>query len=140
MDIASLKPSERTIEILHPVHDTPIGLRVFLVSTDDPKLKKLRRKFIDRDQDLAKKRKNASAEEMLQRFDEISFNATQGWEWYNPTGHEGDEGYEPDAMPTFHGEVPDFNQRNFYAVIRELDWIKKQIEEALEETKDFFKN
>lgn len=139
MDIASLKPSERTIEILHPVHDTPIGLRVFLVSTDDPKMKKLRRKFIDRDQELAKKRKPASGEEMLQRYDEIAFNATQGWEWYNPTGKEGDDGYDADAHATFNGEVPDFNQRNFYNVIRELGWVKTQIQEALDETKDFFK-
>lgn len=140
-DLSTLTPGEHVLEILHPVSDKPLGVRIGLVSTDDPKLKKLRRQFIDKDQALAAKNRKyrPSAEELESRFDQIALTACQWWEWYNPTGKEGDEGYDADAMPTFDGEVPEFNPRNFNRVTGRLPWLKAQINEQLEETKDFLK-
>lgn len=140
-ELAALVPVERKLEILHPVTDSPLGVRIALISVDDDRLKKLRRAFVDKDQGLAAKKRNyrPSAEELESRFEQIAFTACQGWHWYNPTGSEGDEGYSAEAMPTFDGEVPEFNMRNFQAVTRRLEWFKAQINEALEETKDFLK-
>lgn len=54
--------------------------------------------------------------------------------------------YEPDTIipavmgkrPTFHGEVPTFNQRRVYEVFDELFWFLDQLKEKCGETKSFF--
>lgn len=138
MDLATLTPSERKIEIKHPVTDEPIGVRIGLVSMDDESMMKLRRQITDRSQKLAQKQKTFSAEELEQNSNDILFTAITGWEWYNPTGKEGDEGYDPIAMPDFNGEVPEYTKRNLIAVNKKLAWFKRQISDELEEVKDFF--
>jgi len=138
MDLATLTPIERKIEIKHPVTDEPIGVRIGLVSMDDQSMMKLRRQITDRSQKLAQKQKTFSAEELEQNSNDILYTAITGWEWYNPTGNEGDAGYEPTAMPDFNGEVPEFTKRNLIAINKQLAWFKRQISDELEEVKDFF--
>jgi hypothetical protein len=70
----------------------------------------------------------------------MRFKAALSWEWYNPTGNEGDDGYDPDAKLVFDGEVPEFNQKNFMRVIKKHPWIGEQINEQLEDRKAFFDN
>lgn len=54
--------------------------------------------------------------------------------------------YEPEKIipavmgvcPTFHGEVPTFNQKRVYEVFEELQWFQTQLAEKCGETKSFF--
>lgn len=54
--------------------------------------------------------------------------------------------YEPEKIipavmgerPTFHGEVPTFNQKRVYEVFEELSWFQEQLAEKCGETKSFF--
>ena len=138
MDLTSLKPSSRSIEIKHPVTEEPVGIRIDIVSIDDDRLKKLKRQIIDASQKLQVKGKFFSAVELEQNANLIMFTASEGWKWYNPTGKESDEGYDADAMPSFHDEVPAYNQKNFVALITELPWVRKQLNDEMEETKAFF--
>lgn len=140
MDISGVLPGERIVEIKHPGTAEPIGIRVTVCSIDDDRLRDLKRRITDERFKLEARGKTMKAEDIEANAQKLIFTASRGWEWYNPTGKEGDPGYDPDAMPDFKGEVPDFNQRNFYAVITTLPWFSQQLHEAVGETKDFFGN
>lgn len=138
MDLSQIKPSERTIEIEHPASGQPIGVRVTLLSIDDDRMKRIKRNITDESLKLQAKGKAFKAEELERNTNTLMFTGTTGWEWYNPTGAEGDDGYDADAMPSFEGEVPTYNQKNFLAVTGALPWFGTQIQEAIGETKAFF--
>lgn len=140
MDISKLKPLERTIEILNPETDTPLGIRVRLMSIEDDRLKKLKRTFTDAKLKLDSKNKALKSEEIERNANVLLFTASLGWEWYNPTGKEGDHGYDVDAMPNWKGEVPEYNQRNFIEVLVEFPQFANQISGEIDETKAFFDN
>lgn len=140
-DIASIKSADRTIEIVHPATGAAIGVRINLVSIDDERLAKLRRSITDRRLALEQRRKTFKAEDIEANVIDICFTAMLGWEWYNPTGKAGDEGYDADAALTWQGSVPDFTRKNVAAILSDegMSWFKDQINEAISETKDFFK-
>lgn len=140
MDVSKLKPLERTIEILNPETDTPLGIRVKAMSIEDDRLKKLKRTFTDAKLKLDSKGKPLKSEEVERNAHMLLFTASLGWEWYNPTGKESDEGYDAEAMPDWKGEVPEYNQRNFIEVLVEFPQFATQISEAIDETKAFFAN
>ncbi len=137
-DLSTIKQTDRTIEIVHPVTAENIGLRITLVSLDDERMTKIRRSITDRRLHLEARGKSFKADEVEENADNVIFTATVDWEWYNPTGSEGDKGYREDAMPNFKGEQPEFNRKNFFALIDEISWIKTQINEALGDTRAFF--
>lgn len=130
-DLAAIKPSERTIEIEHPATGLPLGVRVTIISLDDDRLKRTKRNITDESLRLQAKGKSFKVEELERNSMALLFGATTGWEWYSPTGDEKDR-------PTFNSEVPEYNQKNFYAVIESLPWFGEQIREALEDSKGFF--
>lgn len=133
MDLSTIKPSERTIEIEHPATGQPLGVRVTVVSLDDDRLKRTKRNITDESLKLQAKGKSFKVEELERNSKALLFGATTGWEWYSPTGDE-------DDTPTFNGETPEYNQKNFYAVVDALPWFGEQIREALEDSKGFFDN
>lgn len=138
MDIGSIKPSEIVLEILHPASEQPLGIRVFLVSMSDERVKKVRRRIQDEKLKLDARGKHFKASEVEENTNSLIFNCMSGWEWYNPTGNPGDEGYDKNAQPNFNGEIPDYNKSNVYAVFNELDWFSDQIAAALADEKAFF--
>lgn len=131
MDLSSIKPTERTVEIKHPGTGNPLGIRVNVVSIEDERLKPLRRMFADEALKREQKGKSAKSADIEANANQLLFRATTGWEWYEPEGGE---------MPTFHDEVPEFNQKNFMAIVKELPWFGTQISEELDDTKAFFGN
>lgn len=137
-DLADIKPVSRTVEIRHPGTGRPLGVRVTLVSLDDERLAKVRRAIQDKRLHLESRAKTFKSEDIEANRKTILTTAMTGWEWYNPTGKEGDEGYDAEAMPEFGGNVPEFNRKNTNAVIEALPWFGDQINEALGETESFF--
>lgn len=138
MDLATLKPTERTIEITHPALGSPLGIRVTLLSIDDERMKRIKRQITDESLSRQAKNKPLKSDELERNTNMLMFTATTGWEWYNPTGDEGDAGYDADAMPEFNGSVPVYNQKNFIDVVTDLPWFAEQVQEAIGETKAFF--
>lgn len=127
MDIAKLKPSERVVEIKSPKdNETPLGIRVTLVSISDPKLKGLKRRIQDARLKLEAKGKNFKAEQIDENRKELAFNAMTGWDWYGDVD--------------FRGKKPDFNQATVFAVFDEADWFLRQIETEISEEQSFFGN
>ena len=140
MDISNIKPTERSVEIEHPGTGAYIGLRIHVMSIDDERLKPIKRSITDERFKLESKGKSLKTEDVERNGERLLFKATTGWEWYNPTGKEGDDGYDAEAMPNFNGSIPDHNQRNFVDLIRAVPWIGDQLREEIDETKAFFGN
>ena len=140
MELTNLKPTDRTIEITSPVSGAPIGVRVRVMSIEDDRLKRIKRQITDEKLKLDARNKAFKADELERNANMLAFNATLGWEWYNPTGEPGDESYDPDRMPSFKGEQPEYNQKNFIEIVTELPWFGEQIQQEIGETKSFFDN
>ena len=142
MDLANIKPTERTVEIEHPATGQPLGLRLTLVSLDDDRLKRTKRSITDETLKLQAKGKSLKVEELERNSKALLWGATTGWEWYNPTGKEGDAGFDPNEQAEWEGDPnPEFNQRNFYAVLDHPNFgpiVSEQIREVLEDTRGFF--
>lgn len=138
-DLATIKPSEITLDIVHPANDElKVGLRIGLLSMTDPRMKKVRRKILDEKLRRESKGKNFKAEEIEENQNELILNAMTSWEWYNPTGKIGDKGFDADADLTFHGQKPEFTRKNVFDVLNELEWVAEQISEAISDEKRFF--
>lgn len=131
-DISKIQPITKTIEIINPHTDELLGVRVSLVSLDDERTKRQKRKIMDRRQQLESKGKYMKAEEVESNQRDLLFSCMTGWEWYAPS--------EGEDVPTYEGEVPDFNRRNALSIFEKLTWFADQIDEALGETKSFFGN
>jgi hypothetical protein len=129
MDIAELKPVERFVDILHPVTDKPIGVRVSLVSFADKSLKKTKHRLINEQTDRNKRGKTIKADEIEENSIDLTFAAMRGWDWTK-----GDDG----KPATFKGEKPEFTKPNVEKVFDELPWFQTQVEEAISDEKAFF--
>jgi hypothetical protein len=139
MDIKSLKPSERTVEILNPGTKQPVGIRVGLLHVDDESLQKLRRKIQDERYRLEAKGKVFKTEMFEENMNELAFGAMTGWEWYNPTGEVGKKGYKADAAYTLNGEAaPAFTKKNVLEIFEVLPWFRRQIAEEIGDDEAFF--
>lgn len=140
MDISTLKTGDKTFEVKRPDNGAPLGLRITVVHIDDERLKTIKRQVQDKRNQLAARGKAFKAEEIESNQRAVLFAATVKWEWYNPTGTPADKDYDPDAMPDFKGEQPDFNRKNFNEILTELPWIESQLIEECGETESFFNN
>jgi hypothetical protein len=126
VDLATIKPADRKIEIVHPGTKEPIGVRVSLMSYDDERLKKVRRQITDRRLADQQKNKPLKSDEAEENGNKLLFAAMTGWEWYDGA--------------TFKGEMPDFTPRNVSEVFSELPWFRAQVDTAVADEESFFDN
>ena len=123
MDISTLTPNERIIEIKHPANDENLGIRVTIVSLNDNKTKQIRRQFINKRLELEKKGKSFRADDIEENEIDLLIASMTGWDWYDAE---------------FHGEKPEFNENSIKKVFHELPWFKDQVSEAVSDEKAFF--
>ena len=142
-DISNIKPSERiTLEIHHPADENELlGIRVFIMSISDPKMKKIKRRIQDDKLRLEARGKYFKSDDLEDNTNAILFSAMLGWEWYNPTGTPKDENYDETAHANFHGnKSPEFNRATVVQVFTELEWFADQVADGISEEKAFFSN
>ena len=123
MDIASLKPSERIIEIKHPTTGDNVGIRVTLISLADEKAAKIKRQIQNKSLALASRNKRFTAEDIEENEKDLLLACVVGWDWYGAD---------------VHGKIPEFTPSNIVNIFKEFPWIKSQIAEALDDEKGFF--
>lgn len=138
MEFTKLKPSERQVEILSPGSKEPIGLRVTIMHISDDRLKKLKRQFADERYRLEQKGKVFKAENAENNENELVFTAMTSWEWYNPTGMKGDEGYDDSKNPSFNGKQPQFTKAAVMEIFDALPWIRSQLASEMGDDEAFF--
>ena len=127
MDISTLIPSERLIEIKHPVTEQNIGIRVNIISLNDDKMKQIRRRFINKRLELEKRGKSFKADDIESNEIDLLIACIVGWDWY------GDD-------VKFGDFKPEFNEMNVRKVLNTLPWFKEQISEAVGDDKAFFQS
>ncbi len=123
MDIGKLTTTERICEIKHPVTGDDLGIKVIMVSIDDPRMKKLKREIANRSQQLQMRNKAFTAEDLEKNFRRVVFTALVGWDWYGEV--------------EFDGRKPAFNEHEFNAICDRLPWFQQQLEERLDEKASF---
>lgn len=143
-DISEIKSLGRSVEIVHPADPTiKLGIRISLVSMNDERVKKIRRKIQDEKLRLESRGKSFKADDVESNTNELLFSAMTGWEWYNPTGKPGDKEYNEERQAAWKGnKSPEFNRANVMSILNDPSayWIGDQISEALSEEKAFFSN
>ena len=143
-DISAIQPSNRTVEIVHPADPAmTIGIRVSIVSINDERVKKVRRKIQDEKLRLESRGKAFKADDVESNTNELLFNAMTGWEWYNPTGKPGDKGFDEARQASWKGNPsPEFNRATVMSILNDPTayWIADQISEAISDEKAFFSN
>lgn len=118
-------PIEKTFEIGAPNTGEPVGIRVTLMSPDDPRMKGIKRKISDANLKKQSRRKTLKTVEIEKNEIELFSAAMTGWEWY------GDD-------VVFQGKKPDFTPKMVAKVLTVLPWFAQQISDELDETTDFF--
>jgi len=142
-DISTIKTTDRNIEIVHPADDTKkLGIMVSLMAISDPRMKRIKRKISDEKLRREAKGKHFKSDDIEENANELLFGAITGWNWYNPTGNVGDEGYKAADDATFKGKKPEFNRASVMAVLTEpgMEWFGDQLMDAISEEKSFFAN
>jgi hypothetical protein len=125
MDLSTIKPSERILEIVHPSTGEPIGVRVTAISITDPSLKQAKKRILDRRLSLEQKGKGFKADDIESNLSELLFASLTGWDWYGKD-------------VSFHGEKPQFNKVNVTKVFQELEWFQTQVYDFVNETSAFY--
>ena len=78
MDLSTLQPVARTIDLKHPATDENIGIRVTLLPDSDPKVKAVRRKRMDAN--LASRRQKFTSVQLENFTTDLLVAAIAGWE------------------------------------------------------------
>ena len=122
-DISSIVAAARTVEIKHPATGEPIGLKVTVLPDSDAKVKAARRKWLN---ERLQRGMKITAEKLEAQQLTIIEAAVGDWEW--------------EGELTFHGEKPAFTEGNLRKVLKELPWVKTQLDEELGDEAAFFQN
>jgi hypothetical protein len=122
-DISTIVAAERTVEIKHPGTSEPIGLKITVLPDSDQKVKAMRRKWLN---ERLQRGMKITAEKLEVQQLQIIESAVSGWEWGGDLN--------------FHGEKPAFTEGNLRKVLKELPWIKTQLDEELGDEAAFFQN
>lgn len=84
-NIAQLKPSEGILEILNPANEKDkLGIRISILSIDDERMKKIKRRISDARIAKEKKGKAFDQAERDHNTRVMLCAAMTGWEWYVP--------------------------------------------------------
>lgn len=126
MELSELKPVERVVEIVHPSTGEELGIMVTVISFDDPRMNEVKRRIRVQRLEHERRGKPFKADEIDENEMSLLIGSLTGWVWKEGA--------------TFHGQKPDFNEKNIREVFKELPWFKKQIEEALADEKGFFRS
>lgn len=124
MDINEIKPTDRTIDIVHPATGDKLGITVTILSIKDPELKEIKRKMTDERLRLEQRGKTFKAREIESNTNILLFKAMRDWSW--------------EGEATFKGEKPEFNRKNVLEVLEELEWLRDQIDAEVSDEKAFF--
>ncbi len=125
MDLSDFKPVERIIEILNPKTGSEIGLRVSIISLNDERVMKVKRKIQDEKLRLEMRGKNFKSEDIEENRNALIFAAITGWEFHS-------------GLEWNKEKSPVLNQKNLVQLLTEHVWVREQIEEAISDEQAFF--
>jgi len=100
MDLSTLVPVERTVDVLHPKTNQPTGLKLTLAHESDPRVMEAARKIYDEARTAG-----ANGGVDPDRGRKLTMTHVVGWEW--GLDHEGEPSFfkEPGNTPGFSQEA-----------------------------------
>lgn len=124
MDILSIKPVLRTLVVRHPATGEPVGLELDYRSMDAPEVKAVERQI--RNKSLRAGRASVTAEKIESTEYDILAAVVVAWRWSN-------------GMKLGELENPPLTSDNIRKLFKSATWIKKQLDEELQDEAGFFK-
>jgi hypothetical protein len=125
IDILSIKPIERKIELKHPGTDEPLGVFLTVVSTEDERLKKIERNFTNRGLALRSRGKIFSADEINANKLDYLVASIVDWDWTK-------------SKIEWRGENPECTSKNVRDLLSGIPWVLNQVDEEVGNLKAFF--
>lgn len=125
IDIDDISTGDVTSEILHPVTEEPVGIRVTLMSPTDSRLKGIKRQIQNENLKRQNRRKTIKASEVEENENALLAATVVSWDWY-------------DAV--YKGEKPDCTPKMIKEIFTEKPWFRQAINDLLEAEADFFTN
>lgn len=126
MELSDISFVEHEFELLHPMTDKPLKIFLTIQSLESPDVKRIERRIRDEALRLRARGKTFKAEQIDNNTIELMVAAIIGWRWENPD-------------VTLDGETnPTFSIKNVKSLLQK-PWVIQQIDEQLEERKNFFK-
>jgi len=124
LDIATLTPGEREIQLSRPASQEKLPIWLTLMSADDARLKRYQRQLLDKQAERQRRGKIFSAEEKEKALIELLARTITGWRW---EAH-------------YKGEVPEFSHRKAVEILSDenIPWFFEQVNEAVGDTERFF--
>lgn len=123
MDISTIIPDDREIEIKHPSTGEGVGFFVSLRPMHSDEIKKAERAIANRALKLRARGKTFTADEIEENVTSLMCIAVSGWRF------EGDT--------TFEGEQPKCTPENIRRIVSR-EWIREQIDQELGDVASFF--
>lgn len=131
MEIGELKPQTRELEINHPGRDVPLGIRLTILSMDDPKMQGVKRSLVNHRLNVEQKGKHLKADDIDENLQTILLSAILGWKWYNPTEDEA-------TQPKLEGDTdPEFCPRNVKKLLAH-EWFRDQVNAGISDRAAFY--
>lgn len=122
MDLSAIKPDTLPVEIRHPGTGLRTGLVIECSSLESDAVRRVKRKHMDAS--LRMRNRKPTASELEDRMLDIYCASVVGWQWNGDAAWTG-------------GKKLDLTPENVRAVVS-TPWIRKQIEEAIEDDQAFF--
>lgn len=141
LDLSTVVPTVRVVDIKHPGTGEKIGVRVSLLPYEHEVMKQIKRRILDRRIQMEQRGKAYTSIEIEKNKHDLAFTAMTGWDWYTQdavTDKDGKVIKQAIDAPNFHGSQPSFGQANVIAVFTELPWFYDQISEEISDGAAFF--
>lgn len=124
LDISTLSPGEREIQLDRPGSQEKLPIWITLMSADDARLKRYQRQLLDRQSERQRKGKFLSAEEKEKAIVDLLARTITGWRW----------------EAKYKGEIPEFSHKKAVEILSDenIPWFFTQINEAAGDTEHFF--
>ena len=123
MDIDDISTGDITSEILHPVTEEPVGIRVTLMASTDKRLTSIKRQIQNENLKRQNRRKTIKASEVEENENALLAATIVSWDWYNAV---------------YKGEKPDCTPKMIKEIFVAKPWFRQAINDLLEAEADFF--
>lgn len=121
MDIFSIKPATQEVAIINPGDGREMGLVFEVTSAESDAVKRVRRRQLDKA--LRSNRRKMTADQIEDNAIELTAAAVAGWEWK--------------GSASAGGKKLEFTPENV-AMVLKIDWIRKQVQEVIDDEAGFF--
>src|SRR5690349_4947876 len=124
MEISKIVNYEQTftLDVLHPISEKPLGIRMQIRSDGSPAAKEVLRAHTSRNIERGMKGKTRTGLDIEQENAELAAFYIASWDW---------------GSNTYDGKVPELSMDNAIDILRKEDWLYQQVVKAARTIENF---